>query len=446
MGQFLQSEIDQYTRENSRSAELNERATGVFPGGDTRNAIWWSPFPTYVTHAEGSRIVDVDGHERVDFINNMTTLILGHSHPAVVSAVQDQLPLGFSFPAPSPPMIRWAEIMQERVPSVERLRFVNSGTEATMNAIRAARAFTGKELVAKIEGGYHGAHDFATVSVGTPLDKAGDQTRPNSVLISEGVPRSVADSVLVLPANDLETADLLLRERSDNLAAMIVEPVWGQGGMIPTEDGYLKGLRSLADELGFLLIFDEVISFRLSSGGAQQHYDVKPDLTAFGKIIGGGMPVGAFGGREDIMSVYSPEGGAPRVPHSGTFNGNPVAAAAGIATLEALTPSVYGQINALGDRLRSRFQEIISEREAPMGVTGIGSLFSLQFTTEQVRDYRSSASNDNVLRQAVFLGLMNEGFLLGSRGAGNISTAHTNEEIDSLVDAFGKVLGRVGFG
>ena len=445
MSSSLQAEIDRYVRENPKSADLHERAAMFMPGGETRNSIWWPPFPTYVVRGKGSRMWDVDGNERVDFVNNMTTLILGHGHPAVVKALQEQAERGPSFPAPAPSVVRWAEIMCERVKSVERVRFTNSGTEATMNAIRAARAFTGKEKIAKFEGGYHGTHDFANVSVASPLDKAGDPLRPNSVLVSEGVPANVAETVVVMPYNNLEASERIIRENARDLAAVIVEPVWGQA-MVPSEEGFLAGLRALADELGFLLIFDEVISFRVSPGGAQAHYGVEPDLTAFGKIIGGGLPVGAFGGREDVMAVYDPTRGRPRVPQAGTFNGNPMTAAAGIATLEALTPDVYDHLNSLGETLRTKLSELIAEREAPMSVTGLGSLFSLHFTTERVRDYRTAATNDLEMQHRLFIGLLNEGFALSTRCAGCTSAAHTTEDVDALVAAVGRVLGRAGYG
>ena len=445
MSSAYPAEIDRYVRENPESAELHRRAARFMPGGETRDSIWWPPFPTYVVEGEGSRVRDLDGNERVDFIYNMTTLILGHRHPAVVKALQEQAELGPSFPAPAPSEVRWAELMCERVESVERIRFTNSGTEATMNAIRAARAFTGREKIGKFEGGYHGAHDFANVSVATPLEKAGDPLRPNAVLVSEGVPASVAETAVVMPYNNLAASERIIRENASDLAAVIVEPVWGMG-MVPSEEGFLAGLRALADELGFLLIFDEVISFRVSLGGSQAHYGVRPDLTTFGKIIGGGLPVGAFGGREDVMAVYDPTGDGPRVPQAGTFNGNPMTAAAGIAALEALTPDVYNRLNTLGDTLRERLGDLIAEREAPMGVTGLGSLFSLQFTTERVRDYRSAATGDPRMQHQVFVGLLNEGFVLSKRCAGCVSAAHTQEDVDALVAAAGRVLGRAGYG
>ena len=445
MNSALQAEIDRYVRENPKSGDLHEQATAFMPGGETRNSIWWPPFPTYVVRGEGSRLWDVDGNGRVDFVNNMTTLILGHSHPAVVKALQMQAERGASFPAPAPSVVRWAEIMCERVESVERVRFTNSGTEATMNAIRAARAFTGRETIGKFEGGYHGTHDFANVSVATPLGKAGDPERPNAVLVSEGVPAGTTETVVVMPYNNLEASERIIRENADDLAAVIVEPVWGQA-MVPSEEGFLAGLRALADELGFLLIFDEVISFRVSRGGVQAHYGVKPDLTTFGKIIGGGLPVGAFGGREDVMAVYDPTGGPPRVPQAGTFNGNPMTAAAGIATLEALTPEVYDRLNSMGETLRRKLGRLISEREAPMSVTGLGSLFSLQFTTERVRDYRTAATNDPEMQRNMFIGLLNEGFALSKRCAGCVSAAHTDEDVDALVAAVGRVLERAGYG
>jgi len=445
MSSALQAEIERYVRANPKSGELHGQAVSYMPGGETRDSIWWPPFPTYVVRGEGTRVWDLDGNERTDFINNMTTLILGHRHPAVVTALQEQAERGPSFPAPAPSEVHWARLMCEKVESVERIRFTNSGTEATMNALRAARAFTGKEKVGKFEGGYHGSHDFATVSVASPLHRAGDPRRPNAVRVSEGVPAGVTETAVVLPYNDLAASERIIRENAGDLAAVIIEPVLGQA-MVPSEEGFLDGLRALADEIGFLLIFDEVIAFRVAPGGAQEHYGVRPDLTTFGKIIGGGLPVGAFGGRADVMAVYDPTEGPPRVPQAGTFNGNPMTAAAGIAALEALTPDVYEQINSLGDTMRRALGNLIAEREAPMGVTGLGSLFSLQFTAERVRDYRSAASNDDEMRRTMFLGLLNEGFVLSNRCAGCVSAPHTDADVDALVAAAGRVLDRAGYG
>ena len=443
ISEALRAERARYVAANAGSSAKHEEAKRWLPGGDTRNSIFWGPFPIYVSRAEGSQIVDVDGNERSDFINNMTTLILGHRHPAVIDALHEQLERGVSYPAPTPLVVEWGELMCERVPSLDKVRFVNSGTEATLNAIRAARAFSGKNLLAKCEGAYHGNHDAVQISVTPDLGMAGDSEAPNAVLTTDGMSPRSTDEIVIMPYNDLENASRIIRENADGLAAVIVEPINGQCGMVPAEPEFLEGIRQLTSELGILLIFDEVIAFRASRGGAQEFYGVTPDLTCFGKVIGGGLPVGAFGGREDIMTMWDPSApGGPQVSHAGTFNGNPMTAAAGVATLRELTVDVYDDLQQKGDYLRQKLRDVISELEAPMGITGAASLFAIQATSEQVRDYRSYATNDRDLIDMVFIGMMNEGYLLSNRCAGNVSAAHTYEDLDGFVSAFERVLSR----
>ncbi len=441
----LEAEIAAYTAANPKSKKLHERAAAFMPGGDTRNSIFWNPFPVYVTHADGVQLTDADGNVRTDFVNNMTTLIMGHRHPDVVKALHDQVDHGVSYPAPSPPVIRWAEILCERVPSVEKVRFVNSGTEATLNAIRAARAFTGKTLIAKCEGAYHGNHDAIQISVTPPLKDAGEAEHPDPVVMFPGINPAAADDIVIMPYNNPEAAERVVRSHAKDLAAVIVEPINGQCGMVPAKPEFLQLLRDLTSELEIPLIFDEVISFRAAAGGAQEWYGITPDLTCFGKVIGGGMPVGAFGGKDEIMSMWDPNYGTEQVQHAGTFNGNPMTAAAGVATLDLLTPEVYEELERKGDRLRQMIRDLISELEVPMGVTGATSLFALQFTTENVTDYRSFATNDKEMNQTVFTGLLNEGFLMSSRCAGNVSAVHTDDDLDAFVDALRRVLVRTGY-
>ncbi len=443
ISESVRAEKARYVASNAGSQAKHEQAKQYLPGGDTRNSIYWGPFPIYVSQADGSTITDIDGNERVDFINNMTTLILGHRHPAVIEALATQLEQGVSYPAPTPLVVEWGELMCERVPSLDKVRFVNSGTEATLNAVRAARAFSGKNLLAKCEGAYHGNHDAVQISVTPDVAMAGDADAPNSVLTTRGMSPKSTDEIVIMPYNDLESAERVIRENADELAAVIVEPINGQCGMVPADTAFLEGVRRITTELGILLIFDEVIAFRASRGGAQEYFGVTPDLTCFGKVIGGGLPVGAFGGRDDIMSMWDPSGpGGPQVSHAGTFNGNPMTAAAGVATLRELTTDVYVDLENKGDYLRARLREVISDVEAPMGITGATSLFAIQATAETVRDYRSYATNDGDLLDMIFFGMMNEGYLLSSRCAGNVSAAHTYEELDEFAAAFKRVLKR----
>ena len=445
MTSSLAKEIASYSAANPISAGLHKKASTFMPGGDTRNSIYWDPFPIYITSGDGTTLTDADGNQRTDFVNNMTTLILGHRPPEVTSALAEQISKGLSFPAPSPSVVRWAELMCERVPSLDKVRFVNTGTEATLNAIRAARAFTGKQKLVKCEGAYHGNHDAIQISVFPPLDEAGKADSPESVAAFPGISETAVDDIFIMPFNDIVTAEKIIRKHADELAAVIVEPVNGQCGMVPAKPEFLEGLRRLTDDLGIVLIFDEVIAFRIAYGGAQDYYGVKPDLTCFGKVVGGGMPVGAFGGRDDIMSLWDPSDGGSVVQHAGTFNGNPMTAVAGVATLESLTADKYEYLEHLGNMLRNKLRTLFAELEVPMSVTGVASLFALQFTPTEVIDYRTYATNNKEMLQTMFIGLLNEGFLMSNRCAGNVSTVHTEDDVDAFVLAVKNVLRRIGY-
>ena len=445
MTSSLAKEIASYSAANPISAGLHKKASTFMPGGDTRNSIYWDPFPIYITSGDGTTLTDADGNQRTDFVNNMTTLILGHRPPEVTSALAEQISKGLSFPAPSPSVVRWAELMCERVPSLDKVRFVNTGTEATLNAIRAARAFTGKQKLVKCEGAYHGNHDAIQISVAPPLDEAGKAESPESVAAFPGISETAVDDIFIMPFNDIVTAEKIIRKHADELAAVIVEPVNGQCGMVPAKPEFLEGLRRLTDDLGIVLIFDEVIAFRIAYGGAQDYYGVKPDLTCFGKVVGGGMPVGAFGGRDDIMSLWDPSDGGSVVQHAGTFNGNPMTAVAGVATLESLTADKYEYLEHLGNMLRNKLRTLFAELEVPMSVTGVASLFALQFTPTEVIDYRTYATNNKEMLQTMFIGLLNEGFLMSNRCAGNVSTVHTEDDVDAFVLAVKNVLRRIGY-
>jgi len=441
----LEREIATYAAANPKSGALHERAVEFMPGGDTRNSIFWDPFPLYVVDGDGTILTDADGNKRTDMVNNMTTLILGHRPSEVTAALTEQVNHGVSFPAPNPSVVRWAELMCERVPSLDKVRFVNTGTEATLNAIRAARAFTGKQKLVKCEGAYHGNHDAIQISVAPPLDLAGDPKSPEAIAAFPGISEAAVDDIYITPYNDIVSAEKIISEHADELAAVIVEPVNGQCGMVPGTPEFLEGLRRITDELGILLIFDEVIAFRIAYGGAQDYYGVTPDLTCYGKVVGGGMPVGAFGGRDDIMAMWDPSDGGSTVQHAGTFNGNPMTAAAGIATLEALTPDRYEYLETLGESIRTKLRALFAELEVPMGVTGIASLFALQFTSTEVVDYRTFSTNDKTMMQTMFIGLLNEGFLMSNRCAGNVSLVHTEDDVDAFVTTVGNVLKRAGY-
>ena len=434
-------ELERYLELTPGSRGIWEEAKQYLPGGDTRNSIFWSPYPIYIDYGEGCHTWDVDGVDRLDFIGNMTSLILGNAYPPVVQAVQEQASRGLVYNAPNQYQVRLAKLLCERVPSVEMVRFTNSGTEATLNAIRAARALTGKAKIAKCEGGYHGTHDVVSVSVRTDPSLGGDADRPTPTPSVGGLPQEVVDHVVVIPFNNTRASREIMEENAGELAAVIIEPVLGGSGMVPADREYLAMLREFCQKSGVVLIFDEVISFRVSHGGAQEYYGITPDMTTFGNIIGGGFAVGAFGGRRHLMDLFDPTKG-PLVAHAGTFNGNPMTMLAGSITLEHLTPDVYRRLGILSERLRQGIREVCTELEVPVQVTGLGSLFGIHFINRPVTTWRDVASANKDLRQQVFWGLMNEGILFTPSRVGCVSSPMDESEVDAFIQAFRWVLER----
>src|SRR5438045_3341083 len=398
----LETIVNDYKAKTSRSRQMYEEALRVMPGGNSRTTTFFDPYPFYITRGQGARIWDADGAERLDFNGNYTSLILGHAHPSVVEAITEQATRGMSFPGPSEHEVKLAGVLTTRIPSMEVVRFTNSGTEATMNAVRAARAFTGRSKIAKFEGAYHGTHDWVMVSVSPDPKAAGNRRRPKPVAWSAGIPPAVLKHVVVLPWNDQEACAEILTREGEQIAALIVDPILCNAGLIPPVEGFLSWLREETQRRGILLIFDEVISFRVAWGGAQELFGVRPDLTTLGKIIGGGLPVGAFGGRRDVMAFYDPRQGAARISQGGTFNANPVTMAAGLATLNALTPEAYARLDALGERLRGGVSRLLTATRRKGQVSGIGSLFWLHWTTEKLTDYRSARPKDGETPLRVF--------------------------------------------
>ena len=438
----LENAINDYKAKTSGSRQLFEEALRVMPGGNSRTTTFFDPYPFYIARGEGARIWDVDGAERLDFNGNYTSLVLGHADPRVVQAIQEAAARGMSFPGPSEHEVRLAELLTARIPGLEAVRFTNSGTEATMHAVRVARAFTGRAKIAKFEGAYHGTHDWVLVSVSPDPAEAGSRKRPRPVAWSSGVPATVLKHVVVLPWNDIDACAKILDKQGGDIAALLIDPMLANAGMIPAREGFLQGLRELTARLGILLIFDEVISFRVARGGAQERFGIRPDLTTLGKIIGGGLAVGAFGGRADVMNYYDPRGGKGRINHGGTFNANPLTMAGGVATMEQLTPEAYARLDALGDRLRDGVTRLLRARKHPGQVTGVGSLFWLHWTKRRLTDYRSAKPEDPQAPLRVFMGLVNEGVLVSQRGLGACSLAMTDADVDHFVEALGRVLER----
>jgi glutamate-1-semialdehyde 2,1-aminomutase len=420
---------EQYAAATARSAALYERATASLPGGNSRTTIFFEPYPFYVERGEGCRIWDADGIERLDFINNYTSLILGHSHPRVVEALERQASRFVSVAAPSELEIALAEAIRERLPSVELVRFGNSGTEGTMMAIRAARAFTGRTKIVKFEGGYHGTHDYAAVDAG-----AAGATGTGTTTQGGGVPPAVAETVVIAPFNDPDATERVLAAHREDLAAVIVEPVMGAAGVIPADESFLVFLRELTQSMGALLVFDEVISFRIGYGGAQGRYGIRPDLTTLGKIIGGGLPVGAFGGREDVMALFDPRRPG-YLAHGGTFNANPLTAAAGLATLAELTPGEYDRLEALGRELKEKLEALFATAGVAASVNQVGSLFNIHLTDRSVVDYAGAQAADRALAFELYVAMLNHGVAFTGRGMGCLSTPMTSAEIDAFVEA-----------
>jgi glutamate-1-semialdehyde 2,1-aminomutase len=438
----IDRELNEYLAKTSRSRALHEEALSVMPGGNSRTTTFFDPYPFYIERGQGAHIWDADGVDRLDFNGNYTSLIVGHAAPDVVKAAQEAVALGMSFPGPTEHEVRLAEMLTRRMPSLEQVRFTNSGTEATMNAVRLARAFTGRPRIAKFEGAFHGTHDWVMVSVTPDPKVAGGRRHPKPVPWSEGIPPAVLKNVVVLPWNDAEACEEILTKEAAGIAALIVDPFLCNAGLVPPVPGFLERIREITARHGIVLIFDEVISFRVAWGGAQERLGIRPDLTTLGKIIGGGLAVGAFGGRADIMTAYDPRRGGPRISQGGTFNANPVTMASGIATLNALTPEAYARLDSLGDRLRGGVGRLLAATRRKGQVTGVGSLFWLHWTTGTLTDYRSTRPKDPEMSMRVFLGLLNEGIVLTQRGLGACSLAMSEEDVDRFVNALARVLSR----
>ncbi len=416
-----------------KSDNLFERAKEVIPGGVNSPVRAFGSVgmtPRFISHAKGARIYDADGNEYIDFIGSWGPMILGHGHPRVLEAVAKAAQEGLSFGAATEREVIMAELICDIVPSIEMVRMVNSGTEAVMSAIRAARGFTGKDKIIKFAGCYHGHSDALLVAAGSGLMTQG-------IPGSAGVPEGCTKDTLTAVYNDLDSVRQLFEANPNEIAAIIVEPVGANMGVVLPEDGFLEGLRKLCDENEALLIFDEVITgFRLALDGAQGYYGIKPDLTTFGKIIGGGMPVGAYGGRKDIMEKVAPLG---PVYQAGTLSGNPVAMAAGIAQLTILkeTPNFYKDLNEKSDRFFTEMDSILNNAHIPHCLNHIGSLGCVFFTREKVKDYDSAQTSRTRKFRIFFRHMLDKHIYIAPSQfeAMFISSAHTQEDLELTLEA-----------
>ena len=418
------SMFDSYVSKTRKSKDLYERAKRFLPAGVSYAIRHFEPYPFYTAKAKGSKLFDVDGNEYIDFWLGHTALILGHNPPAVVEAVKSQLKNGTHYGTSHELEIQLAEQIVKMVPSAEMVRFTNSGTEANMYATRLARAYAGRSKIAKFEGGWHGGYDALHISVKYPFDI------PESAGLTAG---SLQDTI-VLPFNDLEGVKEKLK--NEEVASITIEPVLGAGGGIPAEKEFLKGLRELCDERSVLLIFDEVITgFRLAPGGGEQYYGVTPDIAVFGKILGGGFPIGAFCGRREIMKrldtlLYE----RPHYSfHGGTFTANPISMTAGLATLKILKDGqLINKLNNVGGKIREKLKEIFEVNGVDVQVTGAGSLFNTHFTREEVKNAHAASKADKKKLINYHLSLITDGVFFLPAHTGALSTAHSEADIEKL--------------
>lgn len=412
-----------------KSRELYQKARNLLPGGVSSPVRAIKPYPFYTRSANGSKITDIDGNEYIDFCLAYGPNILGHAHPQVKEAINSQLEKGWLYGTPTEAEVDLADRIAGLYPSIDMLRFVSTGTEATMSALRAARGFTGKNKFIKIEGGFHGAHDAVLVKAGSGATTLG---KPDSL----GIPEDFTKHTLQVPFNDIEALTDMIEKYSDDLAAFILEPVMGNIGPVLPEEGYLKEVRKVTEENDVVLIFDEVITgFRLAMGGAQEYYGVTPDMTTLGKIVGGGMPIGVFGGKKEIMEMVAPSGS---VYQAGTFSGSPTSVAAGLAVLDVLEKeNVHKKLGEAGDKVRSALTDIVADLNLDYTVSGISSMFKIFFGDKPL-DYQDVLKCDKEGYVKFFYKMLDSGiFIPPSQFETNfLSTAHTEEDIEKVLEAY----------
>lgn len=418
----------------SKSAELYQRACKVLPGGVSRNTVLRQPHPIYAGVGAGCYVTDIEGVKRIDFANNMASLIHGHAHPAVVAAVTEQLQRGTAFTLATEAEILHAEQICSRNDGFDRIRFVNSGTEAVMGCLKAARAYTGRPKIAKVEGAYHGLYDYAEVSQTASPATWGDIDHPASVPVAHGTPASALNDVVIIPFNDPERAIAILDRHADELACVLLDLMPHRVGLFPASAEFVRALHQWTRKHGALLVCDEVITFRSNYGGAQEWYDVRPDLTAMGKMIGGGFPVGAVAGSKEVMEVMNPLADNYLFPLSGTFSANPMTMTAGRVSMELFDREAVKRLNLLADRARSCIAEAIRVADIPACVTGGGSMFRIHMKPEVPENYRAAfvTAEENRLIKALLDHCFDNGIMLINTCSGTLSTPMTEQEIGTL--------------
>ena len=421
----------------STSAALFERGRRVMPGGNSRVGVMFEPYPLYAASGSGCRVTDVDGVERIDLINNWSSLIHGHSNPAVVAAIADQSQRLLAVGAPTEVEIELAELLTSRVPGVDTIRFSNSGSEGVLFALRAAKAFTGRPKIAKVEGAYHGNADSIEVSVAPSPKDWGEADNPATVAATEGLTEGVLQDSIVLPFNDVAATRRIIEAHAHELAGVVIDPVVSRMGFVQATPEYLAMVREVTAAHDILLIFDEVFSFRVGYHGAQGAVGVTPDLTALGKIIGGGLPVGATCGRRDVMEVFDQTRKPLRVEHGGTYNANPMTMAAGLAAMRQMTPEAYHRLDALGERARDGLRAALHDTGLAGAVHGCNSMVALIFNDSPFSNYRELPlrRREAEMIYALHRHLLNNGVQIIPHGLMLLSTAMTEDDIDEVVDA-----------
>lgn len=418
-------------RSEQLSREAFDEAKQYLPGGVNSPVRAFKSVgltPMYIDHGIGSHVFDIDGNEFIDYVGSWGPLIMGHAHPDVVKALQETAAKGTSFGAPTLLETRMAKLVVERVPSIDIVRMVNSGTEATMSAIRLARGYTGRNKILKFEGSYHGHADSLLIKAGSGVATLGLPDSP-------GVPEGTASNTITVPYNDLESVELAFQRYGEEIAGVIVEPIAGNMGVVPPQPGFLEGLRQLTTQYGSLLIFDEVMTgFRVDLNCAQGRFGITPDLTCLGKVIGGGLPVGAYGGKKEIMEQIAPSG---PIYQAGTLSGNPLAMTAGYTTLSLLTPEVYDRLEVLSSRLEAGFTANAKAKGIPCTINRVGSMVCPFFTEHPVINYDTAKSSDLDLFRRYFAAIVEQGINIApSQFEGMfVSAVHTEEDIDATIEA-----------
>jgi glutamate-1-semialdehyde 2,1-aminomutase len=414
-----------------KSEELFKEAQNYLPGGVDSPVRAYKPYPFFAKEAHGSKIIDVDGNSYIDYCLAYGPLVLGHANQKIMNKIAEQLKIGSAYGVPTENEIKLAKLVIKKVPCAEMVRFVNSGTEATMSAIRLARAATGKKKIIKFEGSYHGAHDYVLVKSGSGAVGLPD---------SPGVPGDTTKNTVLVRFNDEEAVVDLIKREGNEIAAIIVEPIMGNIGFIPPKEDYLKFLREITSQNDIILIFDEVITgFRIAEGGAQEYFGVTPDLVTFGKILGGGFPIGALAGKKELMEMIAPSG---TVYQAGTFNGNPVSITAGLAMLNQLNNGFYVESNKKGNTLRNGIQDILNDKDLDFKVAGLSSMFQIYFTDKEVYDYTSAKSADTEKFNQYFHTLLKNGVFIppSQFECCFISSMHDKEDIQKTLEAVEKAI------